>query len=166
MTRVLRAPRQTVRLEDVLENHEPWYRSRGEAQIGRLLDRYGVPFAYEQALQFGAVENRRLYLPDFTILSHNATFAAESAPKVIEYLGMLDRADYRRCTIRKMRDYADHGVRALYVRPHELTGPRWQERLYRGITDRFDATYSGGGGGVSPDPAKSSARYRAAVSDR
>ena len=36
------------RLEDRLDPLEPPYKSRGEAQVGRLLDRYGIPFVYEQ----------------------------------------------------------------------------------------------------------------------
>jgi hypothetical protein len=35
------------RLEDRLAPWEPPYKSRGEAQVGRLLDRYGIPFFYE-----------------------------------------------------------------------------------------------------------------------
>jgi len=42
-------PDTTARLEDRLGPDEPPYRSRGEAQVGRLLDRYGLPFVYEQA---------------------------------------------------------------------------------------------------------------------
>lgn len=37
-----------ARLEDRLGSNEPPYKSRGEAQVGRLLDRYGLPFFYEQ----------------------------------------------------------------------------------------------------------------------
>ena len=37
-------------LEDYLAKLEPPYKSRGEAQVGRLLDRYGIPFFYEQPL--------------------------------------------------------------------------------------------------------------------
>ena len=41
-------PRGAPRLEDVLGPNEPQYKSRGEAQVGRLLDRYDIPFLYEQ----------------------------------------------------------------------------------------------------------------------
>ena len=34
-------------LEERLTRLEPPYRSRGEAQVGRLLDRYGIPFFHE-----------------------------------------------------------------------------------------------------------------------
>ena len=37
-------------LEERLAGLEPPYRSRGEAQVGRLLDRYGIPFFYEHPL--------------------------------------------------------------------------------------------------------------------
>ena len=34
-------------LEACIARLEPPYRSRGEAQVGRRLDRYGIPFFYE-----------------------------------------------------------------------------------------------------------------------
>ena len=37
-------------LEERLAGLEPPYRSQGEAQVGRLLDRYGIPFFYEHPL--------------------------------------------------------------------------------------------------------------------
>ncbi|MEM1355003.1 MAG: hypothetical protein AAGH88_08980 [Planctomycetota bacterium] len=137
MTRILRVPRQTVRLEDVLADHEPWYRSRGEAKIGRLLDRYGIPFAYEQPLNLDGGERSKRYLPDFTLLPYDDGSKPEPATRVIEYLGMLDRTDYRRSTIRKMRDYAAHGVHALYIRPHELRDHDWSTRLVDRVTHHY-----------------------------
>lgn len=49
-----------ARLEDRLDPSEPPYRSRGEAQVGRLLDRYGIPFFYEQST---LVYDRGRYAP-------------------------------------------------------------------------------------------------------
>ncbi len=165
MTRLLRVPRQIVRLEDVLAHHEPWYRSRGEAQIGRLLDRYGIPFAYEQPLRLAGGHDSQRYLPDFTLLPYDDGSKPEPATRVIEYLGMLDRADYRRSTIPKMRDYAAHDVRAMYVLPHELRGRRWQDRLYHRIVDRFGSFYNRPTSSIQ-GPARSSARYRLTASYR
>jgi len=35
-------------LEARLAALEPPYKSKGEAQVGRILNRYGIPFIYEQ----------------------------------------------------------------------------------------------------------------------
>ena len=35
-------------LEALLASLEPPYRSRGEAQVGRQLDRYGIPFTVKE----------------------------------------------------------------------------------------------------------------------
>ena len=57
----------TSRLEDRLGPLEPPYKSRGEAQIGRLLDRYGVPFFYEQPTLVYDTGRHHIWRPDFTL---------------------------------------------------------------------------------------------------
>jgi hypothetical protein len=52
-----------MELEERLRALEPPYRSRGEAQVGRLLDRYGIPFFYEQPLVVLDRGRHRLWQP-------------------------------------------------------------------------------------------------------
>jgi len=82
-------PRKAPRLEDRLGPLEPPYKSRGEAQVGRLLDRYGIPFFYEQPTLVLDRGRHRLWRPDFTLPDYNGL--------VVEYAGMPDVPDYMDC---------------------------------------------------------------------
>lgn len=114
-------PDRSARLEDQLGPDEPPYRSRGEAQVGRVLDRYGVPFFYEQATIVYDRDAYRVWHPDFTLPTY--------ASLVLEYAGLLDRPDYAAGIRHKAVAYARNGIPALFVYPRDLLGPRWPERL-------------------------------------
>ena len=107
----------SARLEDRLGEHEPDYKSRGEAQIGRLLDRYQIPFFYEQPTLIYDRGLHRLWRPDFTLPWYNGL--------IIEYAGMPDRPDYLAGIQHKERVYAANGIPAMFVYPCDLTGPSW-----------------------------------------
>jgi len=114
-------PDRSARLEDQLGPDEPPYRSRGEAQVGRVLDRYGVPFFYEQATIVYDRGAYRVWRPDFTLPTY--------APLVLEYAGMMDRPDYAAGIRHKAVAYARNGIPALFVYPTDLQGPSWPARL-------------------------------------
>ncbi len=115
----------TARLEDRLGPHEPPYRSRGEAQVGRLLDRYGIPFFYEQPTLIYDRGRHRIWHPDFTLPTYDGL--------IIEYAGMLDVPDYARGIRHKQRAYAANYIPALFIYPADLQGSVWPERLLRRI---------------------------------
>ena len=101
---------------------EPPYRSKGEAQVGRLLDRYGLPFFYEQPILVLDDGGYRFLNPDFTLPTYNSL--------VLEFAGMPDRPDYMRKLHYKQRAYHDNAIPAIFIYPQDLTGPSWPERLY------------------------------------
>jgi hypothetical protein len=111
----------TTRLEDRLGPSEPPYRSRGEAQIGRLLNRYGIPFTYEQPTLVYDRGRHRLWRPDFTLPTYDNL--------IVEYAGMMDIPGYAAGIRHKRRAYTANGLRAVFVYPHHLTGPVWPQRL-------------------------------------
>lgn len=117
----------TARLEDRLGPDEPPYRSRGEAQVGRLLDRYGIPFFYEYPTPIYDRGRYRTWHPDFTLPTYGRL--------VIEYAGMLDVPDYAQGIRHKQRAYAANRIPALFVYPFHLHGQAWSacliERTYR-----------------------------------
>lgn len=115
----------TVRLEDRLGAHEPPYRSRGEAQVGRLLDRYGIPFAHEQPTPIYDRRRHRTWRPDFTLRGYGGL--------ILEYAGMMDIPDYAAGIRHKRRAYARNGRRVLFVYPRDLRGAAWPERLMQRI---------------------------------
>lgn len=109
-------------LEARLAAMEPPYRSKGEAQVGRLLDRYGIPFVYEKPTFVLDQGRRCLWHPDFTLPAYNNL--------IIEYAGMPDRPAYMADVRYKQRVYHENMLPAFFVYPQDLAGPSWPERLY------------------------------------
>jgi hypothetical protein len=121
------------RLEDRLAPWEPPYKSRGEAQVGRLLDRYGIPFFYESPLNVHDGERERTWHPDFTLFSYRGL--------VLEYAGMPDRPDYMAGIRKKERVYAQNRIPAVFVYPQDLRGPRWPAQVIERIRDTYHASF-------------------------
>ena len=115
----------TTRLEDRLDPLEPPYRSRGEAQVGRLLDRYKIPFFYEQPTLIYDRGRHHIWQPDFTLPKYNGL--------ILEYAGMPDVTDYAAGIRHKERAYAANEMAALFIYPRHLQGRRWSERLVQHI---------------------------------
>ena len=114
-----------ARLEDRLDPLEPPYRSRGEAQVGRLLDRYNVPFFYEQPTLVYDRGRHRRWLPDFTLPTYDGL--------IVEYAGMPDVPSYAAGIRHKQRVYKNNEIQALFIYPRDLIGRNWPER----IVERF-----------------------------
>jgi len=104
---------------------EPPYRSRGEAQVGRVLDRYGMPFFYEQPTLIYDRGRHRIWHPDFSLPTYNGL--------VVEYAGMMDVPDYARGIEHKGRVYAANEIPAVFVYPEDLAKPGWPEGLVESI---------------------------------
>jgi len=120
-------------LQDRLGPLEPPYRSRGEAQVGRLLDRYGIPYVYERPTSIYDRGGYRTWLPDFTLPSYNGL--------VVEYAGMPDVARYMAAVRHKKQVYRSSGIRALFLYPRDLTGPNWPEKVVRKIYQASRSAY-------------------------
>ena len=112
-------------LEARIAQLEPPYRSRGEAQVGRLLDRYGIPFFYECPTMVYDRGCYRVWHPDFQLPHHGGL--------IVEYAGMPDVPAYMQGIRHKERVYAANGLRALFLYPGGLRGPRWTEAVARRI---------------------------------
>lgn len=109
------------RLEDRLGPLEPPYRSRGEAQVGRLLDRYGIPFFYELPLMVHDRSRYRLWHPDFAL--------PEQGWLVVEYAGMPDVPDYAAGIRHKREVYKANAITAVFIYPVDLVGPKWPDEI-------------------------------------
>jgi len=113
------------RLEDRLAPHEPKYKSRGEAQVGRLFDRYGIPFSYELPHLVYDRGYYRIWRPDFTLPTYKGL--------IVEYAGMPDIPDYLAGIRHKQRTYRANNKPALFIYPDDLKGPYWPERVVNRI---------------------------------
>ncbi len=110
-----------ARLEDRLAPGEPPYRSRGEAQVGRVLDRYGIPFLYEWPTYVYDRGRYRIWRPDFTLPTY--------AGLIVEYAGMPDVPAYAQGIAHKRHAYAANRLRAVFVYPSDLRARDWPARL-------------------------------------
>jgi hypothetical protein len=122
-------------LEARLATLEPPYRSKGEARVGRLLDRYGVPFFYEQPMLVLDDGGHRLLHPDFTLPTYDSL--------ILEFAGMPDKPEYMRKLHYKQRVYRENAIPALFIYPQDLTGPSWPERLYERIVQEGQQALQG-----------------------
>lgn len=112
-------------LEKRLRALEPPYQSRGETEIGRVLDRYGIPFFYRQPTLIYDGGRHHLWHPDFTLPTYNGL--------VIEYARRINTPDYVRGIERKRLVYEANEVPAVFVYPEDLATPEWPEDLTRRI---------------------------------
>ena len=115
----------SARLQDRLAPHEPPYRSRGEAQIGRLLERSGIDFQHERPTVVYDRGRYRIWKPDFTLPDYDSM--------IIEYAGMMDRPDYAAGIRHKKRAYARNEIPELFVYPLNLRLPDWPSHVLRSI---------------------------------
>ena len=89
--------------------------------MGRLLDRYGMPFFYEYPTPIHDRGRYRIWYPDFTLPTYGRL--------VIEYAGMPDVPDYAQGIQHKQRAYAANRIPVLFIYPLDLQGPAWPGRL-------------------------------------
>jgi hypothetical protein len=120
------------RLEDRLGPLEPPYRSRGEAQVGRLLDRYGIPFFYEMPVMVQDRGQYRLWHPDFTL--------PEQGWLIVEYAGMPDVPDYAAGIQHKKQVYRENGLSAIFILPTDLRGQGWPSKALDYIQSAYSST--------------------------
>ena len=89
------------------------YRSRGEEQIARLLEREGVAYQYEHPLAVVDRGKLRVYYPDFRLPEYGL---------IIEYFGLNGDAGYNERTRHKMEVYRDNGIEGLFLTENSLKG--------------------------------------------
>ena len=113
-------------LEYYLGKLQPPYESEGQANIGRMLDEYGIPFFYKQATMVLDNGHRTIWRPDFTLPTYNNA--------VIEY-----HPNGEGCpNVGNKSDLARrNNIAALFLNESDLVGPDWQKRLY----DRLEELY-------------------------
>ena len=109
---------QQNELEVALEGLEPPYESEQDRRIGRLLDRYGLPFFYKQPTIVYDQGRNQIMKPSFMLLSYGGV--------VIDYVAEKD--DDQR--IHKEQLYRYNQIPAVVVGPPDLDKPNWDTKLY------------------------------------
>ena len=115
---------------------KPSYKSWGEEQIARLLDRNGIAYQYEYPLAVIDRGRVRLNYPDFRLPKYGL---------VIEYFGVNGDKDYDERTRHKMEVYKQAGVDALFLTRDSLRGD-WPAKIMSQIEgilkNRLDEFYN------------------------
>ena len=101
------------------------YKSEGERQIARLLERSNIRFEYEYPLSVVDRGKVRVWYPDFWLPDYGIA---------IEYAGVTDSEDYTAGVAHKKEVFENAGVPCIYVDLEGLNGG-WPKRLLAQIRD-------------------------------
>jgi hypothetical protein len=89
------------------------FKSWGEEQIGRMLQRNGIRYQYEYPLAVIDNGKQRLYYPDFRLPDQGL---------IIEYFGVNGKKAYDEQTHHKIEVYRQAGIEGLYLTRDSLRG--------------------------------------------
>jgi hypothetical protein len=113
-------------LEYYIGKLRPQYESAGQAEIGQMLDAYGIPFFYKQATLICDNGRRKVWRPDFTLPTYNNL--------VIEY---NPDNNHTADTSSRSNVYRQNSIAALFLEQSDLAKPDWQQRLYDQLEKRY-----------------------------
>ena len=108
-------------LEDLLTELDPPYETKDELKVGRMLDRYGIPFFYQQATIIYHEGTNEVWKPSFTLYSYGGA--------VIDYVAGTGQ-DQREQRLSRDKIYRYNQIPAVVLGPQELDKPNWDEDLY------------------------------------
>lgn len=99
--------------------NEAYFRSWGEAQIGRLLDRCGIPYQHEPPVAVVDRGKTRIWYPDFQLVNQGI---------LLEYCGRCGDVAYAQGVDHKRGVYEANGLTALMFTPALFKG-NWSARV-------------------------------------
>ena len=103
----------------------PAYKSWGEEQIARLLDKNQIAYQYEYPLAVIDRGKTRLNYPDFRLKDFGI---------IIEYFGVNGNSNYDEQSQHKIEVYKQAGIDGLYLTRDSLRGD-WPGKILGGIED-------------------------------
>ena len=101
------------------------YKSTGEIQIARLLDRNRIVYHYEHPLAVVDQGKTKIWYPDFQLPEYGM---------IIEYFGMNGDRGYDERTRHKIDVYEKAGIEGLFLKSDSLKGD-WPSKILKGIED-------------------------------
>ena len=112
----------------MLTELDPPYESKGELQIGRVLDQYGIPFFYRQATIIYHEGKNEIWKPSFTVYPYGGL--------VVDYIPGSEQGQNDKL-LRKEQVYRYNHIPAVLFGPKDLGEPNWQEMLYGRIEREY-----------------------------
>jgi len=117
-------------LTDLLDELDPPYESKEELQIGRILDQYGIPFFYKQAMVIYHDGKNEIWKPSFTL--------PQQGGYVIDYIVQVDDKNSKHDVIQKRKDIYDYNrIPATVLGPKDLDKPNFKNDLYQKLKEEF-----------------------------
>ena len=114
---------------------EQAYKSKGEVQIARLLQRNRIAYKYEYPLAVVDQGKTKIWYPDFYLPEY---------AMIIEYFGMNGNSSYDEQARKKLEVYKKTGIEGLFLKSDSLKGD-WPNTIMRQIEDilknRLDRFY-------------------------
>jgi len=104
---------------------QPPYKSWGEEQIARLLDRNNIIYQYEYPVAVMDRGKTRLCYPDFRLPEYGL---------VIEYFGVNGDSGYEEQKRHKIEAYKNAGIEGLFLTRDSLRGD-WPDKIIGRIED-------------------------------
>ena len=101
------------------ETDAPVFKSWGEEQIARLLDRNRIRYQYEYPLAVIDNGKQRLYYPDFRLPEQGL---------ILEYFGVNGKQAYDEQTRHKIEVYKEAGIEGLFLTRDSLRG-NWPDAI-------------------------------------
>jgi len=101
------------------------YKSWGEEQIARFLDRNKIKYQYEYPLAIVDYGKIRTWYPDFRLPEQGI---------IIEYLGINGNSNYDEQSRHKIQVYKKEGIDGLFLTRDSLRGD-WPGKILGGIED-------------------------------
>lgn len=112
-------------LEYFMGKLDPPYESKEQAQIGHMLDKYGIPFFYKQATLVQDQDQRKVIHVDFSLPTYNGV--------VIDYIADPNSRDYQHKKIL----YYQNQIPAVLITPEYFESPTWQQELYKKLKELY-----------------------------
>ena len=108
-------------LEDLLTELDPPYETKDELKVGRMLDRYGIPFFYQQPTIIYNEGKNEIWKPAFTLYSHGGA--------IVDYIP--DSGEHSREPIlSREKSYRYNQVPAVLLGPKDLAKQDWDKDFY------------------------------------
>ena len=107
------------------------FRSWGERQIARFLDRHEIDYQYEYPLALVDRGQVRLYYPDFRLPDYGL---------IMEYFGLRGRPDYDAQVRHKLALYRQAGIEGIFMNKDSFKGD-WPIRLLDQIEGSLEQRY-------------------------
>lgn len=113
------------------DNYNNYYsfKSKGERDIARFLDRQNIAYQYEYPLAIIDRGKTKVWYPDFRLPEYNM---------IVEYFGMNGDRAYNEQMAYKMKAYKEAGIDGIYLLDSTMRGP-WQQM----VTEKIEQSLEG-----------------------